>query len=86
MVSLLVNQATCPSTDKDTLHKQYPAAVVGGIGRARRTFISVVAITNTSSSPVTTLIISSTAKGITSTAFHIIITSILINATIPYVC
>ena len=71
---------TCPFTDKGTLHKLYPVVA------PRRTFLSVVAITNTASSPVITVITSKTAKGITSTAFHILITSILINATITYVC
>ena len=79
-ISVIVNQATCSFTDKGTLHKYYPV-VVGGDRLPRRTFISIVAITNATSSPVT----SNTAKGITSTAFHILITSILINATITYV-
>ena len=72
-----MNQAAFLFTDKGVLQKNYLAAAVGGAWRARRTFIIVATITNTSGIPVIT-----NTKNITSTAFHITNSS-LFNATIP---
>ena len=69
------------STDKGTPLKQFP--VVGEVRRGlRRTFTSVDDITKTAIIPVTTLITSFTAKGITSKAIRIT-RSILIKSTTP---